>query len=472
MTDIGLILICSILLIGAIIATLGDRIGTRIGKKRLSLFNLRPKHTAILVTIFTGVIISATTLGILFASSKSLRIGIFQLDEIQKKANKAREDLEKTMSQKRKIEQELNQFKQQSTEAEKRLLATNQSLRDALNRQSSTEGKLKLTQADFDRVSQQIQKLRSELDQILIEKQRLNQQRNQIKEELINLKEDITEQKEQIAAKEKDIKKRDERITKQDQLIQDKNRTLAQAEQRLDNLKKQLLDNEKKLDVLATKLDRSEEDKRLLRKGNLALKTGQILTFRALRLTDPNQANIAIDQLLSEANRNAIELVGLNKGNTQRVVQISQTQVTQLANKIKDGKEYVIIIASAGNYLSGETQIQVFAGTVPNEVKLSQGTVIPGSTIDPQKMDEKQIRNKVEDLIANSGILARRSGIISNQIIIGDGTNINLLNFIEKIRQSSQRLELQAIIKEDITTISPLKIQLEAVSNGKVLFST
>jgi uncharacterized protein (DUF3084 family) len=66
----GVLLILAIIFLGGAIATVGDRIGTRVGKARLSLFNLRPRTTAILVTILTGSIISASTLGIIFATNK------------------------------------------------------------------------------------------------------------------------------------------------------------------------------------------------------------------------------------------------------------------------------------------------------------------------------------------------------------------------------------------------------------------
>ncbi|MER3589695.1 MAG: DUF3084 domain-containing protein, partial [Mastigocladus sp. ERB_26_1] len=76
------ILIIAILVLGGVIATVGDRIGTRVGKKRLSLFNLRPKNTAVLVTILTGLGISASTLGILFLADEGLRKGVFELEDI------------------------------------------------------------------------------------------------------------------------------------------------------------------------------------------------------------------------------------------------------------------------------------------------------------------------------------------------------------------------------------------------------
>lgn len=54
--------ILALLVVSAWIAFLGDKIGTRIGKKRLSVFGMRPKKTAILMTMFTGMLITITTL--------------------------------------------------------------------------------------------------------------------------------------------------------------------------------------------------------------------------------------------------------------------------------------------------------------------------------------------------------------------------------------------------------------------------
>ena len=38
----GWLLILAVLLLGGVLATIGDRLGSRIGKARLSLFRLRP----------------------------------------------------------------------------------------------------------------------------------------------------------------------------------------------------------------------------------------------------------------------------------------------------------------------------------------------------------------------------------------------------------------------------------------------
>ncbi len=54
-------LILLLLALCGFIAYIGDLLGRRFGKKRLTLFGLRPKHTAIILTIATGVLIAALT---------------------------------------------------------------------------------------------------------------------------------------------------------------------------------------------------------------------------------------------------------------------------------------------------------------------------------------------------------------------------------------------------------------------------
>ena len=49
----GVFLIVVLILTGGAIAFIGDRLSTKIGKKRLSILGLRPRHTSIIVTIIT-----------------------------------------------------------------------------------------------------------------------------------------------------------------------------------------------------------------------------------------------------------------------------------------------------------------------------------------------------------------------------------------------------------------------------------
>jgi uncharacterized protein (DUF3084 family) len=68
---IGFILI--LIAVSGLIAYLGDLLGRRMGKRRLTLFGLRPRHTAIIVTTITGMLIATLTFAVLISVSKDLR---------------------------------------------------------------------------------------------------------------------------------------------------------------------------------------------------------------------------------------------------------------------------------------------------------------------------------------------------------------------------------------------------------------
>ena len=52
----GVLLIVVLIITGGAIAFIGDRLGTKVGKKKLSIFGLRPRHTSIIVTIFSNLV--------------------------------------------------------------------------------------------------------------------------------------------------------------------------------------------------------------------------------------------------------------------------------------------------------------------------------------------------------------------------------------------------------------------------------
>tara|TARA_Y100001968_G_scaffold84862_1_gene75999 strand:+ start:485 stop:1411 length:927 start_codon:yes stop_codon:yes gene_type:complete len=84
-----------LLILGGILSTLGDRLGTKVGKARLSIFKLRPKSTAVLITVFTGSIISAISFATMLVFDRDLRVGLFQLEDIREKIIDSEKELKK-----------------------------------------------------------------------------------------------------------------------------------------------------------------------------------------------------------------------------------------------------------------------------------------------------------------------------------------------------------------------------------------
>lgn len=79
------ILIFTLIIISGLIAFVGDWVGLKIGKKRVTVLGLRPHYTAIFITIISGVLIAIITVTILAISSNDVRTALFGMEELKEK---------------------------------------------------------------------------------------------------------------------------------------------------------------------------------------------------------------------------------------------------------------------------------------------------------------------------------------------------------------------------------------------------
>ena len=114
----GWLLILILLVLGGVLSTLGDRLGSRVGKARLSLFNLRPRHTAVVITVLTGSLISAVSLGLMLLVSERLRTGLFELDQLEGRLQQSRQQLASSRSQLESSQAQLQASKAEVTRAQ------------------------------------------------------------------------------------------------------------------------------------------------------------------------------------------------------------------------------------------------------------------------------------------------------------------------------------------------------------------
>lgn len=449
----GFILVFAVLILGGVIATAGDRIGMRVGKARLTLFNLRPRQTATLITILTGSVISATTLGLLFAVSEQLRTGVFELREIQDDLERAREELNQTQNQKRRIEDELAESRKEQREARQQLRSINQALQRALNRQRRSESELERVESNFRQAqarlretTQQSAGLRADIEQLREERRELLAQRDR----------DIAERDRAIAARESEITEKEEQL------------------QALENQRSRLVQ-----ELLA--LDREIQ---ALREGDVVIFNKQVLAAGVVRIVEPEGARQAVDQLLQQANRNVLDTILPGTQSVQsQVVQIPSVEVEQLITRLQDGQDYVVRILSGGNYLVGEPCvlarqpcIQVVAEAVPNQLVFTEEEVIAATTVPPSANSQEQIAESLELLIAATQFRAKQAGIISDSVRIANAQDQTIVDFFERLIDYQQanrdELSIQAIAANDIYTVGPLALDLVVTQNGEMLFST
>lgn len=454
----GLVLIAAILVLGGVIATVGDRLGTKVGKARLSLFNLRPRRTATLITILTGSIISASTFAILFAVSDQLRTGVFELGQIQGDLDTARQELERIIDENEEIEDELASSRQEQVKAQQRLREINQSLQAAIERQSQTESELNSTQQQIQQIQSRFQQaqsmlaavtgqaanLRSEIQQLQTDRQELIRQRDQVREQ---------------------IAQRDQEIAQRDRAIEER---VAQ----LRELEGQYVD-------LTEKIQNLEREFQALRQGNVALLRNQTLSSGVVRVLSPTAAPQALEQLLQQANSIATQRVLPGTGEAEgQIIQITNAEVEQVIEQIADGQDYVIRVQSSGNYvvgepclLAGEACIKVYINTALNQLVFRQGDVVASTALNPTTMSDQELAERILLLIAAAQFRARQSGIFADAIQISDNRRETALEFINNVKLYNQPLEVQAVSAEDAYTAG-IRLELRAVQDGQVLFGT
>lgn len=323
----GYILVFVILVLGGVIATVSDRLGTKVGKARLSLFKLRPRDTAVVVTVMAGSILSAITLGILFATSKPLRTGVFRIDEIQKRLNNARREINQATQEKNRVETELGQARAAQAQARANLEQINQSLQAANAEQartqtklnslrsqlnsvqaaksqteqqlsqveaaksqteaqlasveaakSRTEAQLKLvetarsttrtqldrTESQLNTVSAQKTSLGAEIAQLQGERQQLIEQREQVKTQIAQRDREIAKREGEIAKRDAAIVDRNALITQRDKEIAQRAQNLSERDRAIVERDKVIAEREALLETLAQQQAQLEQQQTLL----------------------------------------------------------------------------------------------------------------------------------------------------------------------------------------------------------------
>ncbi len=119
----GWLLIIFLLLLGGLISTFGDLLGTKIGKARFSILKLRPRRTATLITIITGSLISASSLSLMILVNRQLRVGLFRLGDLQKKLQESKQVLVPLKKEREQLEKKILSKEVELKQLEKNIIA-------------------------------------------------------------------------------------------------------------------------------------------------------------------------------------------------------------------------------------------------------------------------------------------------------------------------------------------------------------
>lgn len=195
--EYGLGLILLIAVTGGAVAFIGDKLGSKIGKKRIRIFGMRPKNTSILVTVITGFLIAASTIGFATLLSKNVRTALFGMEKLKVRM----QVLNNEVTFKNKELEEGKLVLKQKTEELNSLNDEVDNVKYALEMQTiqkrNMEGKLALIEKDYTKALDKLKNSQNEIEDLEKTKQELNAYISNLEGTKKQLEEDLTQMREE-----------------------------------------------------------------------------------------------------------------------------------------------------------------------------------------------------------------------------------------------------------------------------------
>ncbi len=401
----GLTLIAVLAITGGAIAYIGDKLGTKVGKKKLSIFGLRPKHTSIVVTIITGILITGSTIGVLSLVSKDVRTALFGMEALAQKLS--------TLSQEvasKNIELDTSRIALESKNAEYTALSLR--VKDTAER---------------------LRAITSELSEVIA-------QRDRTALELEQAKGDLEHSKQSLSA------------------LQETKNQLDLRVQSLNQSKDTLEKDVDRLNQLTTKLGNGIQ---VVRGGSIIYRAGEVLSTFTLH---GGESKSATEKSLTEAiystNQNIIDKLGI-ENKTMGVLWIGQEDFDKTVKAlISNPEDSIVRISAGGNTVYGEPvigQIAVF----PSRLIYVQGEIIYSSTIEGGTK-ASQPEEIVMLFLQKVNAAAVEKGILPDPIqgTVGAINGADFYDAVNKLKRYNGKVMIKATAKNDIYTLGPLKIEM------------
>lgn len=192
----GIIIFLVLTATGGAIAFIGDKLGSKVGKRRISLWGLRPKHTSIVVTVITGMLIALLTIGVMSVISDNVRVALFGMDELRQKMATLTTQVEHQTEELERGKVMLSQKNREYEEMTERVRDTAQALSQAEEQQAYMQAQLALVesayrkaQADVHASAEEIRTLEKTKTDLTDAIGRLNDEAERLRTDITNIRE-------------------------------------------------------------------------------------------------------------------------------------------------------------------------------------------------------------------------------------------------------------------------------------------
>ena len=504
--------------LGGFISYYGDLQGRRWGKRRVSWFGLRPKHTAILITSLTGgfiALLSIVTVFIAFptvqkvviygerAIDENKRLNVSLTEERKAQAQKFAQQAAQYKKEQARVQSELAVDKTELERGRRDLEATRKELapkQASIARLEATQAALQTTlgreRADIGRKSAELSEKIAENRRVeaygtdLIAQNKAKTRQNTRLEADVRALEAAYKQRQQEQARlTQDVSQMQgaiDRIRKQGDYLDDNNRSIQTdlARRQADLARKQTeLDRvNNQLNQAYTQLAGAEQaftqNYHALRQGEINIRAGAELARRTFDAhLSQDEARRQITSLLQDASDTAEQSYGAAKGANGRAVRIISKRVVTprdmqeadetaslnaLAENIADSSTPVVVVAnSLNNCVRGE---QALLELHPFEVRrvFDKNEVVASKIINAAQTPEQVSQAITEFLQQDVRSAAARAGSIprvnptTGSKEVGVFDTLALGRLTERVRRMGGNVQIKAVALVPTSSADPL----------------
>lgn len=474
----------SILLLGALtvisglIAYIGDALGKKLGKKRLTLFRLRPRYTAMVISIMTGILIFVTTVVVLAIVSREVRIALFELDKLLRE----RESLHSQLAE---LRSSYHMWKKRAEALDSKLKEEQQKVIQAQRQHAQVSAELNAARAQLKDAKSRLHMLSDALYRLKDELLKSKRQLSATQLELGHAKDELKDTIVKLQNSREELEKLKAEIAKADETAK---RSIATTRKQLDELRRQV----DELQAMRAELEHYRRNldtyiAQVLFRGDLAYRAEETVAVEVIDgSVEKERILTALNNLLDNADKlarqrgasaqageRAIKIFGMlvKLPEQEEPVLFTERDILNIiADNISETKTSVIVeVYAKRNSLAGE-QVPVDIRLYRNQLIFRQGEVLTSARVNGRASTGELMQQLANILHTNLNRIARERGLFVR--MDGERPTYGAISFsefgdaIEQLKRINGPAIVEAIAKMDTFTIGPLEVKLRVTPAG------
>lgn len=179
---VGIRMIIIMAIVGGLIAYIADKMGSKIGKKKMSVFGLRPKYTSILLTVISGTMIAVLTIGVMTIASQSARTALFGMEKLQ-------QELKLLNEEKADAADALSEAKNKVDEQNQQISILDAKIKESTRENDAMDAKLAQINEKYSQAQAEVASLTDAKTQLTGEIENLEKTTDALRKGIINMRE-------------------------------------------------------------------------------------------------------------------------------------------------------------------------------------------------------------------------------------------------------------------------------------------